>query len=172
MSNGGFFLFDGVVKQIPCSVQDYVYSDIDDEEQGTTYAGVNLQFAEVSWFYASQNSDYINRVVTYNYREQLWTIGTLARTVWASRDVFAYPLAANYDANSTSLAQPTVIGLTPGRATLFNQEYGDNADGSAMESYITTADFALGDGNDSMFIRRYIPDFRNQSGGEIGRAHV
>ena len=165
MSNGGFFLFDGVVKQIPCSVQDYVYSDIDDEEQGTTYAGVNLQFAEVSWFYASQNSDYINRVVTYNYREQLWTIGTLARTVWASRDVFAYPLAANYDANSTALAEPTVIGLTPGRATLFNQEYGDNADGSAMESYITTADFALGDGNDSMFIRRYIPDFRNQSGG-------
>ena len=165
MSDGGFFLFDGVVKQIPCSVQDYVYSDIDDEEQGTTYAGVNLQFAEVSWFYASQNSSYINRVVTYNYREQVWTIGTLARTVWASRDVFAYPLAANYDVNSTSLAQPTVIGLTPGRATLFNQEYGDNADGSAMESYITTADFALGDGNDSMFIRRYIPDFRNQSGG-------
>ncbi len=165
MSDGGFFLFDGVVKQIPCSVQDYVYSDIDDEEQGTTYAGVNLQFAEVSWFYASQNSSYINRVVTYNYREQVWTIGTLARTVWASRDVFAYPLAANYDVNSTSLAQPTVIGLTPGRATLFNQEYGDDADGSAMESYITTADFALGDGNDSMFIRRYIPDFRNQSGG-------
>ena len=165
MSDGGFFLFDGVVKQIPCTVQDYVYSDIDDEEQGTTYAGVNLQFAEVSWFYASQNSSYINRIVTYNYREQLWTIGTMARTVWASRDVFAYPLAANYDSTSTSLAQPTVIGLTPGRATLFNQEYGDNADGSAMESYITTADFALGDGNDSMFIRRYIPDFRNQSGG-------
>ena len=165
MSDGGFFLFDGVVKQIPCTVQDYVYSDIDDEEQFTTYAGVNLQFAEVSWFYASQNSNYINRVVTYNYREQVWTIGTLARTVWAPRDVFAYPLAASYDANSTALAQPTVIGLTAGRSTLYNQEYGDNADGSAMESYITTADFALGDGNDSMFIRRYIPDFRNQSGG-------
>ena len=165
MSDGGFFLFDGVVKQIPCTVQDYVYSDIDDEEQYVTYAGVNLQFAEVSWFYASQNSNYINRVVTYNYREQVWTIGTLARTVWAPRDVFAYPLAASYDANSTALAQPTVIGLTAGRSTLYNQEYGDNADGSAMESYITTADFALGDGNDSMFIRRYIPDFRNQSGG-------
>ncbi|NDG32730.1 hypothetical protein EB118_21980, partial [bacterium] len=141
MSNGGFFLFDGVVKQIPCTVQDYVYSDIDDEEQGTTYAGVNLQFAEVSWFYASQNSNYINRIVTYNYRENVWTIGTLARTVWASRDIFAYPLAADYDVNSTAL------------------------DGEFLPAYIQTAEFAIGDSNDSMFIRRYIPDFKNQQGG-------
>jgi hypothetical protein len=165
MSNGGFFLFDGVVKQIPCTVQDYVYSDIDDEEQGTTFAGVNLQFAEVSWFYASQNSNYINRVVTYNYRENLWTIGTLARTVWAPRDIFAYPLAASYDNTSTSLAEPTVIGLSPGRATLFNQEYGNQADGYYIPAYIQTAEFAIGDSNDSMFIKRYIPDFKNQQGG-------
>jgi len=165
MSNGGFFLFDGVVKQIPCTVQDYVYSDIDDEEQFTTFGGVNLQFAEVSWFYASQNSSYINRVVTYNYREQLWTIGTLARTVWAPRDIFAYPLATDYDVNSTALAQPTVIGLTPGRATLFNQEYGNQADGVYLPAYIQTAEFGLGDTNDSMFIKRYIPDFKNQVGG-------
>jgi hypothetical protein len=164
MSNGGFFLFDGVVKQIPCTVQDYVYSDIDDEEQITTYAGVNLQFAEVSWFYASQNSNYINRVVTYNYREQVWTIGTLARTVWAPRDIFAYPLAANYDANSTALSQPAVIGLTPGRSTLYNQEYGNQADGQYLPAYIQTAEFAIGDSNDSMFIKRYIPDFKNQVG--------
>jgi len=165
MSNGGFFLFDGVVKQIPCTVQDYVYSDIDDEEQFTTFGGVNLQFAEVSWFYASQNSSYINRVVTYNYREQVWTIGTLARTVWAPRDIFAYPLAADYDVNSTAISQPTVIGLTPGRATLFNQEYGNQADGVYLPAYIQTAEFGLGDSNDSMFIKRYIPDFKNQVGG-------
>jgi hypothetical protein len=165
MSNGGFFLFDGVVKQIPCSVQDYVYSDIDDEEQGTTYAGVNLQFAEVSWFYASQNSNYINRVVTYNYRENVWTIGTLARTVWAPRDIFAYPLAADYSATSTSLAQPTVIGLTAGRSTLYNQEYGNQADGYYLPANIQTGEFAIGDSNDSMFIKRYIPDFKNQVGG-------
>ena len=165
MSTGGFFLFDGVVKQIPCTVQDYVYSDIDDEEQFTTYAGVNLQFAEVSWFYASQNSNYINRVVTYNYREQVWTIGTLARTVWAPRDIFAYPLAADYDVNSTATAEPTVIGLTAGRSTLYNQEYGNQADGAFMPAYIQTAEFAIGDSNDSMFIKRYIPDFKNQVGG-------
>jgi hypothetical protein len=165
MSTGGFFLFDGVVKQIPCTVQDYVYSDIDDEEQFTTYAGVNLQFAEVSWFYASQNSNYINKVVTYNYREQVWTIGTLARTVWAPRDIFAYPLAADYSATSTSLAQPTVIGLTAGRSTLYNQEYGNQADSAFMPAYIQTAEFAIGDSNDSMFIKRYIPDFKNQVGG-------
>jgi hypothetical protein len=164
MSSGGFYLFDGVVKQIPCTVQDYVFSDIDDEEQATIYAGVNLQFAEVNWFYPSANSDYINKVVTYNYREQIWTIGTLARSTWAPQDVFAYPLATDYSATSTATTQPTVIGVTAGRSTLYNQEYGSNADGSAISSYITTADMALGESNDSMFVKRYIPDFQNQTG--------
>jgi len=164
MSSGGFYLFDGVVKQIPCTVQDYVFSDIDDEEQATIYAGVNLQFAEVNWFYPSANSDYINKVVTYNYREQIWTIGTLARSTWAPQDVFAYPLATDYSATSTATTQPTVIGVTAGRSTLYNQEYGSNADGSALSSYITTADMALGESNDSMFVKRYIPDFQNQTG--------
>jgi hypothetical protein len=104
-------------------------------------------------------------MVTYNYREQVWTIGTLARTVWAPRDIFAYPLAADYDVNSTSLAQPTVIGLTAGRSTLYNQEYGNQADGEFLPAYIQTGEFAIGDGNDSMFIKRYIPDFKNQVGG-------
>jgi hypothetical protein len=164
MSSGGFYLFDGVVKQIPCTVQDYVFSDIDDEEQATIYAGVNLQFAEVNWFYPSANSDYINKVVTYNYREQIWTIGTLARSTWAPQDVFAYPLATDYSATSTATTQPTVIGVTAGRSTLYNQEYGSNANGSALSSYITTADMALGESNDSMFVKRYIPDFQNQTG--------
>ena len=81
------------------------------------------------------------------------------------RDVFAYPLAADYDVNSTALAEPTVIGLTAGRSTLYNQEYGNQADGSFMPAYIQTAEFAIGDSNDSMFIKRYIPDFKNQVGG-------
>ena len=164
MSNGGFYSFDGVVKQIPCTVQDYIFSDLDDEEQATIYAGVNLQFAEVNWFYPSANSDYINKVVTYNYREQVWTIGTLARTTWAPQDIFAYPLATEYDSTSTAITQPTVIGLTSGRSILYNQEYGDNAAGLALSSFITTGDMSIGDGNDSMFVKRYIPDFKNQTG--------
>jgi hypothetical protein len=164
MSDGAFFLFDGVVKQIPCSVQDYVFSDIDAEQKRVIYTGVNLDFSEVSWFYPSDGSDYIDRVVTYNYLEQVWTIGTLARTTWAPKDIFAYPLATQYDANSTATAQPTVYGLTAGRSSLFNQENGVNANGSAFTAYITSGDVDIVDGDHSMFVRRYIPDFKNQAG--------
>jgi hypothetical protein len=164
MSDGAFYLFDGVVKEIPCSVQDYVFQDINTDEHSIIYAGVNLDFSEVNWFYASGSSTAIDRIVTYNYLEKLWTIGTLARTTWASKDVFANPLATRYYPNSTTLAQPTVIGLTAGVSTLYDQEKGTNDDTSPITAFITSGDVDIVDGDNSMFIKRYIPDFKDQSG--------
>jgi len=164
MSDGAFYLFDGVVKEIPCSVQDYVFQDINTDEHSIIYAGVNLDFSEVNWFYASGTSTAINRIVTYNYLEKLWTIGTLARTTWASKDVFANPLATKYMPNSTTLAQPTVIGLTAGVSTLYDQEKGTNDDTDPITAFITSGDVDIVDGDNSMFIKRYIPDFKDQSG--------
>ena len=165
MSDGAFYLFDGVVKEIPCSVQDYVFQDINTDEHSIIYAGVNLDFSEVNWFYASGTSTAIDRIVTYNYLEKLWTIGTLARTTWASKDVFANPLATKYMPNSTTLAQPTVIGLTPGISTLYDQEKGTNDDTSPITAFITSGDVDIVDGDHSMFIKRYIPDMKDQQGG-------
>ena len=165
MSDGAFYLFDGVVKEIPCSVQDYVFQDLNEDEHSIIYAGVNLDFSEVNWFYASGSSTAIDRIVTYNYLEKLWTIGTLARTTWASKDVFANPLATRYYPNSTTLAQPTVIGLTAGVSTLYDQEKGTNDDTSPITAFITSGDVDIVDGDNSMFIKRYIPDFKDQSGG-------
>ena len=164
MSDGAFYLFDGVVKEIPCSVQDYVFQDINQDENSTIYAGVNLEFSEVNWFYASDGSTAIDRVVTYNYLEKLWTIGTLARTTWASKDVFANPLATKYMPNSTTLAQPTVIGLTAGVSTLYDQEKGTNDDTSPITAFITSGDVDIVDGDNSMFVKRYIPDMKDQQG--------
>ena len=164
MSDGAFYLFDGVVKEIPCSVQDYVFQDINTDEHSIIYAGVNLDFSEVNWFYASGTSTAIDRIVTYNYLEKLWTIGTLARTTWASKDVFANPLATKYMPNSTTLAQPTVIGLTAGVSTLYDQEKGTNDDTDPITAFITSGDVDIVDGDHSMFIKRYIPDFKDQSG--------
>ena len=164
MSDGAFYLFDGVVKEIPCSVQDYVFQDINTDEHSIIYAGVNLDFSEVNWFYASGSSTAIDRIVTYNYLEKLWTIGTLARTTWASKDVFANPLATKYMPNSTTLAQPTVIGLTAGVSTLYDQEKGTNDDTDPITAFITSGDVDIVDGDNSMFIKRYIPDFKDQSG--------
>ena len=164
MSDGAFFLFDGVVKEIPCSVQDYVFDDIDQDAKRNIYCGVNLDFAEVNWFYPSNGSDFIDRVVTYNYLEQAWTIGSLARTTWTPKDIFAFPLATSYNSNSTATAQPTVIGVTAGRSILYNQENGTNDNGSAMTAYITSGDIDIVDGDNNMFIKRYIPDFKSQDG--------
>jgi hypothetical protein len=164
MSDGAFYLFDGVVKEIPCSVQDYVFQDLNEDEHSIIYAGVNLDFSEVNWFYASSGSTAINRVVTYNYLERLWTIGTLARTTWASKDIFSNPLATKYMPNSTTLAQPTVIGLTAGVSTLYDQEKGTNDDTDPIIAYVTSGDVDIVDGDNSMFIKRYIPDFKDQQG--------
>jgi hypothetical protein len=164
MSDGAFYLFDGVVKEIPCSVQDYVFQDINTDEHSIIYAGVNLDFSEVNWFYASGTSTAIDRIVTYNYLEKLWTIGTLARTTWASKDVFANPLATKYIPNSTTLAQPTVIGLTAGVSTLYDQEKGVNDDTDPITAFIESGDVDIVDGNNNLFIKRYIPDMKDQQG--------
>jgi hypothetical protein len=165
MSDGSFYLYDGVVKEIPCSVQDYVFKDLNEDEHSIVYAGVNLEFSEVNWFYTSSGSTAIDRVVTYNYLEKLWTIGTLARTTWASKDVFTNPLATKYIPNSTTLAQPTVIGLTAGVSTLYDQEKGTNDDTGPITAFITSGDVDIVDGDHSMFIKRYIPDMKDQQGG-------
>jgi hypothetical protein len=164
MSDGAFYLFDGVVKEIPCTVQDYVFQDLNEDEHSIIYAGVNLDFSEVNWFYASTDSTAIDRVVTYNYLERVWTIGTLARTTWASKDIFANPLATKYMPNSTTLAQPTVIGLTAGVSTLYDQEKGTNDDTSPITAFIESGDVDIVDGNNNLFIKRYIPDFKDQQG--------
>jgi hypothetical protein len=165
MSTNAFYMFDGTVKQIPCSVQDYVFNNINlATAANILFAGSNSKFAEISWFYPSTNSSYIDSVVTYNYRENVWTVGTLARTTWADKDIFDYPLATQYLPNSTASASPTVYGLTGGVSTVWYQEYGANAGSTAMTSYIQTADIAIAEGDDFMFVKRVIPDFRNLNG--------
>ena len=167
MSDGAFYMFDGTVKELPCTVQDYVFDDINVSQRYNIYAGVNLTFGEINWFYPSLSSDYINRVVTYSYAEKAWTIGTLDRTTWEGRDVFQFPIATEYFPNSTSNATPTVIGLTQGRSKMYRHETGTNADGAAINAYIESGDSDIQDGQDIMFVRRYIPDFKNQSGNLI-----
>ena len=164
MSDGSFFMFDGVVKEIPCSVVDYVFDDLDALEKRKVYAGVNLAFSEINWFYPSNGSTVINRVVTYNYLESVWTVGSLSRTSWAPQDVFAFPYATKYTQDGTSPAAPTVIGVTPGRSRLYAHEDGVNDESDAITSYIESGDTDIEDGENVMFIRRYITDFKNQQG--------
>jgi len=161
-ASGGFLKFDGSVQTIPCSVEDYVFTDI--RLVPEVYASVNADFNEISWFYPSSNSNEIDRVVTYNYLENVWAVGSLARTSWSDKGVFAKPYATDYLPTSTATATPTVQGVSSGRGNLYAQETGNNANGVALPANITSGDFFLQEGENLMSIGRFIPDFKNLAG--------
>jgi hypothetical protein len=169
MGQNAFFAFDGTVKKIPCTVDDFVFESLDLTQTDQIFAGVNTEFAEVIWFYVTNPDNVaqpqVNRCVVYNYLEQSWSIGSMSRTTWVDRGVFQNPLATEYITDSIANATPTVIGLSDGVSKYYRQEFGTDADGSAMQAYIQSGDFNIDEGGEQlMHIARYIPDFRNQSG--------
>ena len=164
MSKDAFFVFDGTVKKIPSSVQDYVYDNINLNQGFSVNVGINTQFNEVTWYYPTADSSYVNRSVTYNYLENVWSIGTLARTAWRDTGAFPRPLATKYDPEATQASLTPIVGLTPGRSILYNQETGVNDDGLPIDAHIYSGYFDIGDGDQVLFMKRFIPDFKNQVG--------
>ena len=164
MSKDAFFVFDGVVKKLPCTVQDYVFKDLNVVQATKVHVGLNTQFNEVTWWYCTADADYIDRFVTYNYLENVWSTGSMARSAWEDLGVYDHPIATNYDSTSTAATISTINGLTAGRARIFSQEIGKNGDGSAINAYIKSGYFDIGDGDQVLFMKRFIPDFKNQEG--------
>jgi hypothetical protein len=166
MGRDAFFMFDGTVKKIPCTVQDFVFKDINLVQGAKVHAGINTQFNEVTWWYCSFTSDFIDRFVTYNYLENAWSIGSLSRTSWADMSTFPKPLASDYDedSNATPAYGGPIYGLTAGRTRLYNQEDGLNAVDQPIEAFIVSGYFDIGDGDSMVFMKRFIPDFKNQIG--------
>ena len=164
MGTDSFFQFDGAVKKLPCSVQDYVFDDINNNALGDVFCAANTDFNEVIWFYPSKNSLQIDRHVTYNYAEQLWYTGSLARSSWADRGVYSNPYGAEFDSDDTTATITTIYGNKEGRTFVYAHEEGVNAAGSAMTSYIESGDIDIGDGDQFISVSRFIPDFKNQVG--------
>jgi hypothetical protein len=160
----GFFVFDGTVKKLPCTVQDYVYKDINFSQAQKINVGLNSQFSEITWFYCSFTSDYIDRFVTYNYLENTWSIGSLARTAWVDAGVIGKPLATSYDNTDNTAVTPTIYGLTAGRSYLYKQESGEDADGLPITAYLQSGYFDISEGDNMLYMKRFIPDFKNQVG--------
>ncbi len=164
MSNDSFFVYDGAVKKIPCSVQDYVFDDINENAKQDVFCAANSNYNEVMWFYASANSDQIDRMVIYNYAENLWYIGTLARTSWSDYGVYPVPYATQFKSTDTTATISTITGLKAGRTFVFLHETGTEDDGSAMANHIESGDIDIADGDNFMSISRFIPDFKNLTG--------
>jgi hypothetical protein len=188
MSENGFFQYDGQLRSMPCLVEDHVYDDINATSRDLINAGLNNLFGEVSWFYCTESSDQIDRVVTYNYldstpKRPIWTTGTLPRAAWQDSAVFDRPHATFYD--PTSNTSYDVTGNTDGCTIYYQQETGTdqiNAGGvtTAILANIVSGDFDItqrtargqtvgtpdlrGDGEFIMRISRFIPDFISQTG--------
>ncbi len=178
---GGFYIYDGTVKKLPCSVEDFVFTTTDDGDLGLNFdasdvifAGYNSLFGEINWFYPSASTNQINRVVTYNYLEGVWTIGSLDRTTYYDKTVFDNPYATKFNETSTP-SFPTIQGVTNinGASILYAHEKGNNevnnTDTTAIVGSIQSGDFEvntpdLGTGEFFIKVRRFIPDFRALSG--------
>ena len=142
MSYNNFYIYNGSVQTVPCTVQNYVFSDINLTQSFKIHAFTIADKNEVGWFYCSSSSDEIDRYVIYNYAENVWFYGSLSRTAWLDAGIENYPRAVsnNY---------------------LYRQETGFDDDGSPMTNvFIESSDFDLGDGEQFTFIQKIIPDFK------------
>ncbi len=188
---GGFFTFDGTVKSLPCLVEDFVFTK-DGDNLGINFeankiisAGHNSLYTEVNWFYPKDGSDQIDRVVTYNYAERVWTTGSLARTTYQDASVFSEPYATEYTATATPNIEIQGITNTFGSTTYYEHEVGTdqvNSSGTtSIDAFIRSGDFDItarrsalgqstgmadfrGDGEFFMSVKRFIPDYKVLTG--------
>jgi len=187
---GGFFAFDGTVKQIPSLVEDFVFTDLEDNlgfnynASQLVYAYHNSLYNEVGWYYPSAKisttvsipSTQINRNVVYNFIENTWVTGSLARTTYIDASTFDLPYATQYITNGTPTF-PTINGVTNtyGATKYWAQETGvnevdANGNATAIAAYVKSGDYDLseqglaGDGQLIMRVKRFIPDFKSLEG--------
>jgi hypothetical protein len=180
---GGFFMYDGTVKQLPSLVEDFVFTTQGDalginyNANQIAYGYHNSLYNEVGWYYAASGSQQINRNVVFNFLEQTWTTGSLARTSYNDAHTYALPYATQFTINTVP-SFPTINGATNtfGSSKYWAHETGVNevdANGvsTAITSYIQSGDYDLdvqqgmaGDGENIMRVSRFIPDFKNLSG--------
>ena len=153
MGRTEFYMYNGSVQRIPCLVRSYVFDDFNFLQGEKVICGLSSAYSEVWWFYPSANSDNNDRYVVYNYAENIWFIGSLARSAWIDRGALDNPIAAGLD------------------GYLYEHEIGFD-DGSVtpsvpIESYIQSSPIDLGDGEQFSLIRRVFPDITFENSGNL-----
>jgi len=148
-----FYVYDGRVQTLDCNLLRSVYGDLNTLQVAQIFCGTNEGYNEVWWFFCSADSADVDRYVVYNYAEKLWYQGTMARTAWIDNGMNGRPLAATYSHN------------------LVEHEVGvddvETATPAALNAYISSSEFDIGDGHNFGFIWRAVPDltFRGATEG-------
>ena len=190
LSPKGFFLYDGTVKSIPCTVEDFVFDNFDTTKGQQVSAGLNNLFTEITWYYPSSSSDYNDKYVVFNFGESpgvpggVWYTGTEARTSWMDATTYPNPYATKYDATANGTF-PVIVGQSGlGQTTYFEHEVGTdqvNPNGttttvtSSIESYDIDLQSRQKDaqgkstgpkvaGEIFLAVRRFVPDFKTLQG--------
>ena len=181
MGPTGFYRFNGGrVELMQCLVEDYVFEDINTNSNQQIHVAVNALFGEITWFYPSSGSDYVDRSVTYNYLDStpdrlIWTTSSLARSTWTIEGVFSKPYATQFDTGLTPTV-PTITGVSNGASYYWEHETGNNellfnGTKNAIAAFIESGDYDIsrdegiqGQGEFMMRISRIIPDFGAQTG--------
>ena len=140
-----FFMYDGRVNTLPCTLKQYVFEDMNKDNGFLNFAGLNSEFNEIIWFYCSSESNSIDRYVIFNYEENIWYYGNLSRDAWANPGTIKFPLATfNGYVYRHEDGKDNVV--TPG------------ADPTAIEAFIESADIGIDDGDNFVLTKRVIPD--------------
>ena len=190
LSSKGFFLYDGTVKSIPCTVEDFVYDDFDTTKGQQVAAGLNNLYTEITWYYPSASSEYNDKYVVFNYGESagvpggVWYTGTEARTSWIDSNVYPNPFATKYDSTADGTF-PVIVGQDGlGQTTYFEHEVGTdqlnpNGTTTTVTSFIQSFDIDLEQrqrnaqgratgpkisGELFLAMRRFVPDFKTLAG--------
>jgi len=145
MGTDKFFMYSGRVETLPCAIWQFIFDDINKDQAFQVFAGSNEAYSEVWWFYCSQNSNVVDSYIIYNYLERAWAYGTMNRTAWLDSGLRQFPMAADGINNRVlyhEAAVDDVSGLTP----------------VAIEAYIQSSDFDIGDGHNFGFVWRILPD--------------
>jgi len=191
-AEGGFFAYDGTVKSLPSLVEDFVFSTDGDNlgvnlnSRDVIYSSPNSLYTEINWFYPKDGSDQVDRCVTYNYSENVWTTSSLDRTTYQDQGVFNAPYATDYEETGTPVF-PDILGITNkyGASIYYAHEVGTdqvNSSGTtSIDAFIRSGDWDItsrrsalgqatgiadyrGDGEFFMSVKRFIPDFKYQTG--------
>ena len=144
MGKNKFYFYDGTVKTLPCEVRSYVFDDFNIEQYDQIVCGSNEEFDEIWWFYCSNGVTQNDRYVVYNYVENIWYYGNLARSAWLDSDLRVHPLAATFGNK-----------LVSHEKGVDNNETGTP---TAITASITSTQFDLDDGDRFMLVNRMLPD--------------
>ena len=157
MGTDKFYMYTGTVAPLPCSLRQYIFQNLNQQQAFQVFAGANEGFSEIWWFYCSANSTAVDSYVIYNYLDNVWTYGTMGRTAWLQTGLQQYPIAADYNNR------------------LLNHELGtdDNSTSATapIDAYIQSSDFDIGEGNNFVFVWRILPDI-NFNGSSTASPYV